>query len=63
MLFASLAGASERAGSSATGFVLSSAAFSGFGSSADKEGGSVLAVRCHAGIVGFGMVVCNASVV
>lgn len=46
--------------SSATGFVLSSAAFSGFGScSAERVGGSVVAVRCQAGIAGFDIVVCS----
>jgi hypothetical protein len=49
--------ASTFSDSSATGFVLSSAAFSGFDcSSADSEGGSVVAVRCQAGIEGLDMV-------
>lgn len=47
-----------------TGFVLSSVAFSGFGSSsAVNEGGSVVAVRCQAGIDGFDMASCSTIVV
>lgn len=60
VVFVSFFAASELAGSSATGFVLSSAAFSGLGScSAERVGGSVVAVRCQVGIEGLDIVVCS----